>query len=112
MDGHSIRDIAAALGAEVLGDADIIIMGASEPRTAGPEHLALAMSERYAAELVHGRARAAVIGPDMDWQALRLEAAVVAPRPRYAMAAVTRAMDPGTRSRKAFIPPRSSPIPR
>jgi UDP-3-O-[3-hydroxymyristoyl] glucosamine N-acyltransferase len=95
MDGHSIRDIAAALGAEVLGDADIIIMGASEPRTAGPEHLALAMSERYAAELVQGRARAAVIGPDMDWQALRLEAAVVAPRPRYAMAAVTRAMDPG-----------------
>jgi UDP-3-O-[3-hydroxymyristoyl] glucosamine N-acyltransferase len=31
----------------------------------------------------------------MDWQALGLEAAIIAPRPRVAMAGVTQAMDPG-----------------
>jgi UDP-3-O-[3-hydroxymyristoyl] glucosamine N-acyltransferase len=95
MDGHSIRNIAAALGAEVLGDADIVVTGVSEPRSAGRGHLALAMSETYAAQLGDGAARAAIIGPGMDWRALGLDAAIVAPRPRYAMAAVTQAMDPG-----------------
>jgi UDP-3-O-[3-hydroxymyristoyl] glucosamine N-acyltransferase len=53
------------------------------------------MSDRYAADLAKGRARAAVLGAGMDWQALGLRAAIIAPRPRYAMAGVTAAMDPG-----------------
>ncbi|GAA5069273.1 UDP-3-O-(3-hydroxymyristoyl)glucosamine N-acyltransferase [Roseibacterium beibuensis] len=92
---HRIKDIAAALGAEALGAADISITGVAEPAKAGPGDLALAMSERYAAGLAEGAARAAVIGPGMDWQALGLEAAIVAPRPRYAMAHLTSALDPG-----------------
>jgi UDP-3-O-[3-hydroxymyristoyl] glucosamine N-acyltransferase len=95
MTGHSIRDIAAALGTEALGAADLVVTGAAEPAAAGPDDLALAMSARYAADLSRGRARAAVIAADMDWRALGLEAAIVAPRPRYALAEVTRRMDPG-----------------
>jgi UDP-3-O-[3-hydroxymyristoyl] glucosamine N-acyltransferase len=95
MTGHTIRDIAASLGAEALGDANIIVTGVAEPGRAGPDDLAMAMSPKYAELLAQGSARAAVIGEGMDWQALGLEAAIVAPRPRSAMAHVTRAMDPG-----------------
>lgn len=91
----SVRDIAAALGAEVLGAADLLVSAVAEPALAGPSDLALAMKPEYAEGLAKGRARVAVIGADMDWQALGLEAAIVAPRPRYAMAGITAAMDPG-----------------
>lgn len=95
MTGHSIKDIAAALGTEALGAADLVVKGVAEPAEAGPEDLALAMSSRYAGDLPKGRARAAVIGADMDWHALGLEAAIVAPRPRYALAELTQRMDSG-----------------
>ncbi|ABD55063.1 UDP-3-O-(3-hydroxymyristoyl)glucosamine N-acyltransferase [Jannaschia sp. CCS1] len=91
----SVRDIAAALGAEVLGAADLFVSGVAEPAAAGSEHLALAMRPEYADGLAAGNARVAVIGAGMDWQALGLDAAIIAPRPRYAMAGVTAAMDPG-----------------
>ena len=95
MSGYSIHEIAASLGAEVLGDGAIVVTGVAEPRLAGPSDLAMAMSEKYAAGLAQGAARAAVIGPGMDWRALGLKAAIVAPRPRVAMAHVTRTLDPG-----------------
>ena len=95
MTGHSIREIAASLGAEALGDGSIVVTGVAEPGSAGPGDLAMAMSARYAAALAQGAARAAVIGAGMDWQELGLQAAIVAPRPRIAMAHVTRAMDQG-----------------
>jgi UDP-3-O-[3-hydroxymyristoyl] glucosamine N-acyltransferase len=95
MTGHRIKDIAAALGAKALGAADFVVTGVAEPATAGAQDLALAMSDRYAADLAQGAARAAVLGPGMDWQALGLAAAIIAPRPRYAMAHVTAALDPG-----------------
>jgi UDP-3-O-[3-hydroxymyristoyl] glucosamine N-acyltransferase len=91
----SIREIAAALGAEALGAADLLVSGVAEPAAAGPRDLALAMRPDYAEGLRAGQARAAIIGAGMDWEALGLEAAIVAPRPRYAMAGVTAAMDPG-----------------
>lgn len=95
MTGHTIKEIAAALGAEALGAADLVVTGVSEPATAGPGDLALAMNAAYAEGLALGAARAAVIGAGMEWQALGLSAAIVAPRPRYALAGVTGAMDPG-----------------
>ncbi|NKX46206.1 UDP-3-O-(3-hydroxymyristoyl)glucosamine N-acyltransferase [Roseicyclus persicicus] len=95
MPGHSIRDIAAALGVEPLGDADLVVTGVAEPRHAGPADLAMAMSPKYADQLAEGQARAAVLGAGMDWQALGLRAALVVARPRLAMAGVTRALDPG-----------------
>lgn len=92
---HSIKDIAAALGAEALGAADLLVSGVAEPAQAGPRDLALAMRPEFAEGLRQGRARAAIIGAGMDWRALGLEAAIVAPRPRYAMAGITAAMDAG-----------------
>jgi UDP-3-O-[3-hydroxymyristoyl] glucosamine N-acyltransferase len=105
MTGHSIKDIAAALGAEALGAADLRRDGRGRTRDGRRDDLALAMSDRYAADLAQGAARAAVLGPGMDWQALGLAAAIIAPRPRYAMAHVTAAMDPGPASRRAYTPP-------
>lgn len=92
---HTLAEIAAALGADLQGDGSLRIVGAAEPAMAGPEHLALAMTPVYAQALTKGGARAAVLWAGADWQALGLEAALVVPRPRYAMAGITRALDPG-----------------
>jgi len=93
--GHTIKDIAAALGAEALGAVSLRVSGAAEPARAGPDDLALAMKPEYAGGLAQGRARAALIVDGMDWKALGLEAAIVVARPRYAMAGLTAAFDPG-----------------
>jgi len=92
---HTIGDIAGALGAELHGDGAIQVTGAAEPAMAGPEHLALAMKPEFADGLKKGMARAAVVWAGADWKALGLEAALVVPRPRYAMAGITRVLDPG-----------------
>lgn len=91
----SIRDIARALGAEAEGDLDLTVTHASEPQTAGPDALALAMDPRYAEGIAKGQARAAMLWPGADWQAMGLQAAIFAPRGRLAMAGLTRIMDPG-----------------
>ena len=90
---HSIKDIAAALGAEAFGAVDVLVNGAAEPASAGPRDLALAMTPAYGAALALGQARAAVVWPGADWQALGLEAAIHAPRARLAMAGLTQMLD-------------------
>ncbi|WP_342076042.1 UDP-3-O-(3-hydroxymyristoyl)glucosamine N-acyltransferase [Yoonia sp. SS1-5] len=90
---YSIAEIAAALGAEALGAVDMRVDGASEPAAAGPSDLALAMSPAYGPAIAEGRAKAAVIWPDADWQAMGLEAAIIAPRARLAMAGLTQMLD-------------------
>ena len=91
----TIGQLAEALGASAFGTLDLEIDGLSEPALAGPRQLALAMSPSYAQGLAEGQARAAVLGPDMDWQQWGLEAAIIVPRPRYALAGLTAALDPG-----------------
>ncbi len=91
----TIREIAAAMGTGFEGAGDLVIARAAEPAAAGPDDLALAMSPRYAEGLAQGRARAAVVWPGADWQAMGLQAAILAPRGRLAMAGLTRALDPG-----------------
>lgn len=92
---YTIREIAEALGAIALGATDISVGALAEPGDAGPGDLALATKPEYADALPQGRARAALIWEGADWQALGLEAAIVAPRPRYAMSGLTRMMDLG-----------------
>jgi UDP-3-O-[3-hydroxymyristoyl] glucosamine N-acyltransferase len=92
---HTIRDIAAALGAQAEGDLDIKVTRAAEPQSAGPDALALAMDPKYAGGIAQGGARAALLWPGADWQALGLQAAIFAPRGRLAMAGLTVLMDPG-----------------
>lgn len=92
---HSIKDIAAALGAQAHGAVDICVRGAAEPADAGEGDLALAMKPAYAEALGRGKARAALLWDGADWQALGLEAAILVARPRYAMAGLTQMLDPG-----------------
>lgn len=90
---HRVKDIAAALGAEAFGAVDLLVDGAAEPASAGPAELALAMTPAYGDALAQGNARAAVVWPGADWQALGLEAAIIAPRARLAMAGLTQMLD-------------------
>ena len=93
--GYRVSEIATALGAKATGAVDVLITGASEPATAGPNDLALAMSEAYADGLATGQARAAILWDGADWLALGLEAAIFVPRPRYAMSGLTALLDAG-----------------
>lgn len=91
----TVAEIAGALGARVEGDAGLAVRRAAEPAAAGPDDLALAMDPKYAPGLAEGKARAAILWPGADWQALGLKAAIYVARPRLAMAGLTRAFDPG-----------------
>jgi UDP-3-O-[3-hydroxymyristoyl] glucosamine N-acyltransferase len=91
----TVADIAAALGTEVLGDGSLTVARLAEPAEAGPDDLALAMSPKYGEALTQGRARAAVVWPGADWQAMGLSAAIPVGRPRLAMADLTREFDRG-----------------
>lgn len=91
---HSIAEIAKALGVTALGRTDLIVTGAAEPSMAGPDDLALALSPDFADGLANGRARAAVVWPGADWQALGLEAAIEANRGRLAMSRLSHMLDP------------------
>jgi len=93
--GHRIEQIAAAIGAPAEGASDIEIDALAEPADAGPRHLAMAMKPEFAEALAQGGARAAVLWEGADWRALGLEAAILAPRPRYAMSGLTELFDPG-----------------
>lgn len=92
---YTIEEIAAALDAKAFGAADLSITGAAEPAMAKRGDLALAMKPEYADGLAKGQARAAILWDGADWQALGLEAAIVVPRPRYAMSGLTTLLDPG-----------------
>ena len=92
---YTIEQIAASLGAQAFGETTLEISSVAEPADAGPQDLALAMKPEYAAGLAQGTARAAVVWDGADWQALGLEAAIVAPRPRYVMSGLTTLLDPG-----------------
>lgn len=91
----TVKQIAAAIGAEAVGDTSLIITGASEPAQAASAQLALAMSPKYAEGLAQGAAQAAMLWPGADWQALGLKAAILPERPRFAMAGMTRLLDTG-----------------
>ncbi|MDP2083214.1 MAG: UDP-3-O-(3-hydroxymyristoyl)glucosamine N-acyltransferase [Pseudotabrizicola sp.] len=92
---HSIADIAAAIGAEFVGDGALKVGRASEPHQAGPDDLALAVNPKYADGLAQGQARAAMLWPGADWQSLKLKAAIFAPRGRLALAGLTALLDHG-----------------
>ncbi|MBR9841899.1 MAG: UDP-3-O-(3-hydroxymyristoyl)glucosamine N-acyltransferase [Rhodobacteraceae bacterium] len=92
---HTIQQIADAIGAEAFGNTEIIVKRVAEPAMAGPDDLALVTNPKYADGLGAGKARAAMLWPGADWQALGLEAALTSPRGRFAMAGLSEIMDPG-----------------
>jgi len=93
--GHTIAEIATALGLEAWGDTGCVVTRAAAPHEAGPDALALASTESYAAALGRGEARAALLWAGADPAAYGPAAALFAPRPRYALAGLSALFDPG-----------------
>ena len=92
---YQVKQIGKALDAEVFGDGDITVSGVAEPSKAKASDIALAMDAKYAADLSKGQAQVAMLWPGADWQAMGLRAAIVAPRPRFALSGLSAMMDPG-----------------
>ena len=92
---HSLSELAQALGLEQWGDPMLSVSTAAAPDRAGPDALAVASSPAYADALSRGQARAALLWSGADPQQYGLEAALFAPRPRYALAGLTARFDPG-----------------
>lgn len=91
----SLKQIAEALGADVAGNANLMVAGASEPGSAQVDDLALAMDPKYAEGLAQGAARAAMLWGDAPWEEFGLEGAILVKRARYAMSGLTTLLDPG-----------------
>ena len=92
---YTVGEIATALGAEVLGDANLTVDGAAEPAEATEREIALALNLQYAGDIPLGKARTAILFQDADWKSMGLKAAIQVPRPRYALTHLTQLMDPG-----------------
>ncbi len=90
---QSLKDIAASLGAETLGDASVLVDRLAEPLEARAGDLALAVAPKFAEHLQASAARAAVVWPGANIAELGLVGAIVAPRGRLAMAGLTQMMD-------------------
>ncbi len=91
---HTVREIAAALGMRVEGDAERRVRRPAHPAEAGPEDIALAMDGRHEGLLAAGRARVALLREGADWRALGLDAAIFAARPRWALAGLSARFAP------------------
>jgi len=91
----TVQQIAEALGATAFGATEFEVDAVAEPADAGPRDLALAMKPDYAEQIAQGGARVAMLWPGADWAAFGLEAAIIAPRPRFALSGLSAMMDPG-----------------
>ncbi|MGR3494271.1 UDP-3-O-(3-hydroxymyristoyl)glucosamine N-acyltransferase [Citreimonas sp.] len=92
---HTVTEIAAALGMHAEGDGALAVTAVAEPASAGADDLALAMKPAFADGLAQGAARAALMWEGADWRGYGLQAAILAPRPRFALSTVSAMMDPG-----------------
>lgn len=101
---YTVRHISEALGAPFEGDGDILLTGVGEPLHCTSDDIALALKEEYAEGLKGGAARVAVLWAGADWQSYGLQAAIFAPRPRFALAGLSKLMDPGQSSETGVHP--------
>tara|TARA_B100001057_G_scaffold255303_1_gene255539 strand:- start:195 stop:1301 length:1107 start_codon:yes stop_codon:yes gene_type:complete len=101
---YTVREISQALSASFEGDAEIVVTGVSEPAMSDVGDIALAMKPDYAESLNEGRARVAILWEGADWQSYGLDAAIFAPRPRFALAGLSKVMDDGQSYEKGIHP--------
>ena len=87
---HRLEDIARALGAEFWGDGRLEITGIAQPDHASEDDLAMAMDPKFAPSIALGSAKAAVLWQGANPEEYNLQAAVFAPRSRYALAGLTK----------------------
>lgn len=92
---YTIAEIADALGLRAEGDTMLTVSAVAEPAQAMTSDLALAMKPEFADHLPKGQACAAMLWDGADWQSYGLTAAILAPRPRYAMSGLSAMMDQG-----------------
>ncbi len=86
----TVKEIAASLGAQAVGDVSIQLNGPAQPEMAGADSLALAMDPKFLGNLAKGATRVAILPEGAEWQALGLEAAIFAPHPRYVLSGVNQ----------------------
>lgn len=89
----SMQDLADATGLKLVGDGAAPVGRPAPPDQAGDGDLAIALSEEYADAMTASSARVAVLWQGADPAAFDLQAALIAERPRVALAAVTRSLD-------------------
>jgi len=92
---YTVAELATALGVRFEGDGDIRVEGLVHPAMAAPDRLVMASSPDFLKLIEPGTARAALVAQGADWRAAGLRAAILAARPRHAMAHVTRAFAQG-----------------
>lgn len=91
----TIVEIAQSLGLRAEGDTEQVVSAVAEPADAGKDDLAIAMTPEFADQLPAGKARAAMLWDGADWQGMGLSAALLAPRPRFAMSGLSAMVDAG-----------------
>jgi UDP-3-O-[3-hydroxymyristoyl] glucosamine N-acyltransferase len=84
-----LKEIAAALKAELVGDGEILVEGVNHPALAGPKDLAIAIEESALSTLGASAARAAMVRRG-DMVASGSRALLLVDHPRYALATLTR----------------------
>ena len=107
MSDYNLQDLAKALNGQAVGDVALQVTGACEPQDAAGSLMAIATSQSYVERLPLGQARVALLAEGTDWQALKLSGAVLVPRPRFAMASLTQALDRRWRSGRPEIHPQA-----
>jgi UDP-3-O-[3-hydroxymyristoyl] glucosamine N-acyltransferase len=90
-----MAELAEALGLALWGDGAVRVARAAAPHEAGPDAIALAGTPVYADALAQGAARAALLWEGADPADYGLDSALIAPRPRHALAGLSAALDQG-----------------
>ncbi|WP_127112044.1 UDP-3-O-(3-hydroxymyristoyl)glucosamine N-acyltransferase [Shimia sediminis] len=101
---YTIQQIADAIAARAFGNTALTVERVTEPAEASAGDLALLTNPKFAGGLAQGKARAAMVWPGADWQALGLEAAIESPRGRFGMSGLSALMDPGQHFGKGIHP--------
>jgi UDP-3-O-[3-hydroxymyristoyl] glucosamine N-acyltransferase len=104
---YNLQDLAQALNGQAVGDIALPVTGACEPQDAAGSLLAIATTQSYVERLPLGQARIALLAEGTDWHSLNLLGAVLVPRPRFAMAGLSQALDSRWRSGPSRIHPQA-----
>lgn len=98
-----LKDIAAALAADLTGDGELVVEGLNHPAAAGPKDLALALEESALSALGTSAAHAAIVQRGAATPR-GLGAVLAVDHPRYALAILTRFFATGPHGTEGIHP--------
>ena len=87
----SLAEVAGALRCKFHGNGDLLFSSLSEPETAREDQLVLAIDTKYMEQLDTTKAKAAIVGEDLDWLAKGFEGIIIAKNSKLVLAKVTNA---------------------